>query len=147
MAIDRHATGLTLLRIAVGVLLLLLGIGKIRWFMDPSLLARQFDAWERAAAPGSLASRYLHSVAAPHTSLFARLVPLGEITCGLAMTLGIWTWLFALIDLLMVLNIHIAGGTLFRYVFLTDGYGLPLVGALLALVIGGVRLPLSIRNQ
>jgi uncharacterized membrane protein YphA (DoxX/SURF4 family) len=146
MTVDRHAAGLTVLRIAVGVLLLLLGLGKIRWFTDASILGRQFAEWTKAAAPGSLAARYLQNVAAPHTALFARLVPLGEVTCGLALILGVWTWLFALVELFMVLNIHVADGMLFHYAFLTNGYGLPVVGALLALVIGGVRLPLSVRN-
>jgi len=145
MAIDRHATALSVLRITIGVLLLLLGIGKIGWFVNGSTLARQLGEWQKAAAPGSMAARYLQNVAVPHEGLFARLVPLGEMTCGLAMIFGVWTWFFALIELFMVLNIHVADGTLFRYAFLTNGYGLPVVGALIALVIGGVRLPWSIR--
>jgi hypothetical protein len=45
----------------------------------------------------------------------------------------------------MVLNIHIASGAIFTYSFLTNGYGLPVLGATLALAIGGVRLRWSLR--
>jgi hypothetical protein len=45
----------------------------------------------------------------------------------------------------MVLNIHIASGALFKYSFLTNGYGLPVLGSTLALAIGGVRLRWSLR--
>ena len=81
----------------------------------------------------------------PGLSIFARLVPLGEIGCGLALVIGMWTPLFAFILFLMVLNFHIAGNTLFKYSFLSNGYGLPVLGSTLALAIGGVRLRWSIR--
>ena len=76
--------------------------------------------------------------------MFARLVPLGEITCGVALIAGIWTPLFAFVAFFMALNFQFASGALFKYSFLTSGYGLPVLGATLALAIGGVRLPWSI---
>ena len=45
----------------------------------------------------------------------------------------------------MALNFQIASGAVFKYSFLTSGYGLPVLGGTLALAIGGVRLPWSIR--
>ena len=45
----------------------------------------------------------------------------------------------------MAINYHIAGGSLFKYSFLTNGYGLPVLGGTLALAIGGVRLRWSVR--
>ena len=47
MAIDRQGTGLTVLRICIGVFFIFEGLGKIRWFADTSLLAgqlRELDA-------------------------------------------------------------------------------------------------------
>jgi uncharacterized membrane protein YphA (DoxX/SURF4 family) len=145
MAIDRQGTGLALLRVFLGVFFIFMGVTKLGWLANTSLLAGQLSNWQHAAAPGSISAQYLQRLAIPHATLFARLVPLGEIVCGLAMTLGIWTPLFAFIAFFMALNFHIAGGTLFRYAFLTNGYGLPVLGGTLALAFGGVRLPWSLR--
>ena len=146
MAVDRHGAGLATLRILIGIFFLFQGIGKLHWFVDSSNLAGQLDGWLRALSPDSLSARYLTRFITPHTALFARLVPLGEISSGLAMLFGFWTSLFALIAFCMVLNFHIASGAIFKYSFLTNGYGLPVLGATLALALGGVRLPWSIRS-
>jgi hypothetical protein len=66
-------------------------------------------------------------------------------TSGLALLLGIWTPLFALIAFFMALNFQIASGTVFKYSFLTSGYGLPVLARTLGLAIGGLRLPWSLR--
>jgi uncharacterized membrane protein YphA (DoxX/SURF4 family) len=146
MAIDRHGTGLAALRILIGVFFLFQGIGKLPWFADSSLLTRQLDGWLRALPPESISAHYLTRFAIPHTAVFARLVPIGELSSGLAMLFGFWTSLFAFIAFCMVLNFHIASGAIFTYSFLTNGYGLPVLGATLALALGGVRLPWSIRS-
>ncbi len=59
------------------------------------------------------------------------------------MIVGFWTAFVAFLAFVMVVNFHIASGVIFRYGFLTSGYGLPMLGGTLAL--GGVRLPWSIR--
>ena len=46
----------------------------------------------------------------------------------------------------MVLNIHFASGVLFEYRYLTNGYGLPVLGGLLALAFGAAALPLSLKR-
>ena len=145
MAIDRQGTGLTVLRVLMGVFFVFMGVSKLAWFTDTSVLAAQLSDWQHAAPAGSISAQYLHRLAVPHVALFARLVPLGEIVCGLTMTLGIWTPFFAFIAFFMALNFHVAGGTLFHYAFLTNGYGLPVLGGTLALAVGGVRLPWSLR--
>jgi hypothetical protein len=48
-----------------------------------------------------------------------------------------------MLTLLMVLNFHIASDVIFQYSYLTNAYGLPVLGGLLALALGGTRLPLS----
>ena len=147
MALDRQGMGLATARISVGVFFIFEGLDKLRWFTDTSILAGRFAGWLQATGPGSTSRWYLERIAIPGTAWFARLVPLGEICSGLALLLGIWTPLFAFIAFFMAMNYHIAGDTLFRYSFLTNGYGLPVLGSTLGLAIGGVRLPWSIRKS
>jgi uncharacterized membrane protein YphA (DoxX/SURF4 family) len=144
MAIDRQATGLAMLRIAIGIFFVFEGIGKIRWFTDTSLLAGQLAGWAQSVPAGSWSHAYLERVALPYSAIFARLVPLGEITSGVAMIAGVWTPLFALVAFFMALNFQFASGALFKFNTLTSGYALPVLGATLALVVGGVRLPWSL---
>jgi uncharacterized membrane protein YphA (DoxX/SURF4 family) len=135
VAIDRQRAGLTILRICIGVFFIFEGIGKIRWFTDASILAGQFAGWSQAAAAGSVSRWYLEHVAVPGVSIFARLVPLGEIVSGTALIAGFWTPLFAFIAFFMALNFQIASGALFKYSFLTSGFGLPVLGSTLALAL------------
>ena len=146
MAIDRQGTGFAILRICIGIFFLFEGIGKLRWFTDTSLLAAQLAGWAQAVPGGSWSHLYLERVAIPYASTFARLVPLGEITAGVAMVAGFWTPFFALVAFFMALNFQFASGALFKYSVLTSGYALPVLGSTLALALGGVRLPWSIRS-
>jgi len=147
MAMDRQGTGLSILRICIGIFFIFEGLGKIRWFTDTSLLAAQLADWSQAVPAGSWSHLYLQRVAMPYSTIFARLVPLGEITSGAAMVAGFWTPLFALVAFFMALNFQFASGALFKYSILTNGYGLPVLGSTLALAVGGVRLPWSIRSS
>jgi uncharacterized membrane protein YphA (DoxX/SURF4 family) len=145
MAIDRQGTGLAIIRIALGIFFIFEGLGKLRWFANPSILGTQLAGWHQAVASGSYSARYLDHVAIPGVAIFARLVPLGELGSGIALVVGFWTPLFALIAFCMALNFQFASGALFKYSFLTSGYGLPVLGATLGLAIGGVRLRWSVR--
>jgi uncharacterized membrane protein YphA (DoxX/SURF4 family) len=147
MAIDRQGTGLAILRVCIGIFFIFEGIGKIRWFTDTSLLAAQLRGWAQAMPAGSWSHAYLERVAMPYSSIFARLVPLGEITSGVALVAGVWTPFFALVAFFMALNFQFGSGALFKYGFFTSGYGLPVLGSTLALAFGGVRLPWSIRGS
>ena len=143
MSIDRPAVGLTVLRICLGVFFLFEGINKVRWFVDATLLAERFAEWHRAAAAGSISGWYLERIAEPAVSSFAKLVPLGELACGVALIVGFWTPFFAFVAFFMAANFQIASGAMFKYSFLTSGVGLPVLGGTLALAIGGVRLKWS----
>jgi uncharacterized membrane protein YphA (DoxX/SURF4 family) len=145
MAMDRQGTGLAILRILLGVFFVFEGISKLRWLTDSSILAARFAEWTSAAAAGSASAWYLSHIAVPGLAIFARLVPLAELCGGLALIVGFWTPLVAFLAFVMVLNIHVASGALFKYSFLTNGYGLPVLGSTLALALGGVRLRWSVR--
>jgi uncharacterized membrane protein YphA (DoxX/SURF4 family) len=145
MAIDRQGLGLTLLRIFIGVFFVFEGLGKVRWFANASLLSAQLAGWMQTASAGSISQMYLQRIAQPGVAIFARLVPLGEIVSGVALVIGFWTPFFAFVAFFMALNFSIASGMIFRYSFLTNGYGLPVLGSTLALAIGGVRLRWSAR--
>ena len=72
--------------------------------------------------------------------------PARRVTCRASRSsLGFWTPLFAFIAFFMALNFQIASGAMFHYSFLSSGYGLPVLGSTLALALGGVRLPWSVR--
>src|ERR1700719_5424405 len=114
MAVDRHGTGLAIIRIALGVVFVALGVTKYRWFLDKSILAGQFEQWLHAAPPGSVSRWYLGHVAMPGLAFFARLVPLGEICSGVALVLGFWTPLVAFIAFFMAVNYQVASGAIFR---------------------------------
>ena len=147
MTIDRQGTGLAIMRVCIGIFFIFEGFGKIRWFTDTSLLAGQLAGWSQAVPAGSWSQMYLERVAMPYATIFARLVPLGEITSGAAMVAGFWTPFFALVAFFMALNFQFANGALFKFSILTSGYGPPVLGATLALAVGGVRLPWSIRSS
>jgi uncharacterized membrane protein YphA (DoxX/SURF4 family) len=145
MAFDRQGGGLTVVRVALGVFFLAEGLGKVRWVIDPAPLGAQLAGWQRALPPWSLSAAYLEKFAIPGAAVFARLVPIGEISSGLALILGLWTPVFACLAFLLALNFQFASGALFKYSFLSSGYGLPVLGSTLGLTIGGIRLPWSIR--
>jgi uncharacterized membrane protein YphA (DoxX/SURF4 family) len=142
---DRQGTGLAILRIAIGVFFIFEGIGKLGWLTNSSILATRFAEWSASAPAGSIAAWYMHRIANPGVAYFARLVPIGELVSGLALLVGFWTPLFALVAFFMALNFQLASNAVFKYSFLSSGYGLPVLGSTLALVVGGKRLPWSIR--
>ena len=146
MAPDRRGTGLAVLRICIGVFFLFEGLAKVRWLTNPAILANELNTWAAALPRSTWSARYLAAFALPYSAYFARLVPLGELASGAALLLGIWTPLFALIAFLMALNFEFASGVLFKYAWLTNPYGLPVLGGTLALAIGGTRLPWSMRR-
>ena len=139
MAIDGRTAGLTVLRICIGIFFIFEGIGKLGWFADTSLLAEQLRNWSHAVSSSSPSHVYLVRIAIPGVPIFARLVPLGEIVSGVAMVAGFWTPLFAFVAFFMALNFQFASGALFKYSFLTSGYGLPVLGSTLALALTGLR--------
>jgi len=136
------AHALRILALMLGAFFIFNGLDKLSWFLDSSILAGRLDGWLASAAPAS--RWYIETVAMPGVPLFARVVPIAELTAGTALIVGFWTRLAAFMALAMVANFHVARGLLFSADFLTDGLGFPVLGALLALAIAGARLPFSV---
>lgn len=141
---NKESTGLVVLRICLGVFLIFEGLDKLAWLTDSSILVGRLQQWLTTAGPYS--RWYIETVCLPGAAVFARLVLLGELAAGTALILGFWTRVAAILAFLMVLNFHVASGLVFQYRFLTNGYALPVLGGLLALALGGARLPLSLKR-
>ncbi len=136
------AGGLRVLSLFMGVFLISMGLGKLGWFADSSFLVAELRGfWGSAPA---LSRWYIDTVAMPGAPLFARLVPFGELASGAALVAGFRVREAAGVALLMVLNFHFAMGLLFQSAYLTNGFGLPVVGGLAALALGGRRLPFGL---
>jgi len=125
---------LVLLRVFLGVFMFFFGLDKAAWLLDATPIATQLSSWLLDAPP---ASRWYLERIIPGVPAFARVVPLGAMLGGIALVLGFWTRLAAAMSLVVVLSLQLAAGSMFRYAYLMDASGLPLVGALLALIIGG----------
>lgn len=132
-----------LIRLSVGVYIFFVGYSKVSWLFDTSPWANQLSQWAAGATP---MSRWYLDRIVPGAPIFARIIPVAEMVGGLALAFGFWTRLAAVLCLVMVLNAQVASGAMFKYSYLADAAGLPLVGALLGLIIGGARLPFSLRK-
>ena len=144
MGHDGSRTGLALVRVVIGVFLLFEGLDKIAWFADSGLLAKQLAGWLDQA--NAMNGWYLSTIAIPGVAVFARIVPLAETAAGAALIFGVCTRTAAALAFLMALSFLFASGRLFQPDFLTFGYGLPVLGPLLGLAIGGSNLPWSLRR-
>ena len=144
MTHSSHAVALRVLSVAMGVFLVFMGLSKLEWFLDGGLLTQQLQQWRGQARP--LARWYLDTIALPAAPVFARVVPAAELTSGAALILGVGVRPVAALALLMVINFHIAADVMFRYEYLWNAYGPPVLGALAALSIGGKQLPFSARR-
>ena len=137
-----NAAGLRVLSIALGVFLIVMGLDKIGWLMDSGLLTGRLQQWRASAPP--MSAWYLDTIAIPGAPFFARLVLLAELSAGAALIAGVKVRLAAALSLVMVLNFHFAADVLLHYSYLSNAYGPPVLGGLLALAVGGARLPLSV---
>ena len=129
-----QTSALVLLRIVIGVFMFFFGFEKASWLLDSTPLATQLSTWMLSAPP---VSRWYLDRVIPGAPVFARMVPLGAMIGGFALTIGLWTRMAAAVSLVVVLSLQFGAGAMFRYDYLMDASGLPLVGALLALIIGG----------
>ena len=130
--------GLRILALVMGVFLCLMGVNKVSWITDSSILLSQLLQWRDSAFGSSL--WYLETIALPGASVFARVVPVAEVSAGFRVRL------VAILAVVMILNFHFASGVIFAMSYLTNGYGPPVLGSLLALGLSGRRLPWSVTS-
>ena len=143
---SRPRLGLRVLSLVMGGFLLLMGMDKLEWFTDGgAFLTSRLYEWIEVARPAP--RWYLEHVAIPYAPLFARLVPVGEFATGTALILGFQVRLASIVAMFMVLNFHFASDILFRYSYLINGYGPPVLGSLLVLAINGARLPFALDRR
>ena len=142
LQVNSGGLGLRVLALAMGVFLCLMGVDKVAWITDSNILVSQLLQWRDSAFGSSL--WYLETIALPGASVFARMGPVAEMCAGFALFVGYRVRLVALLALAMILNFHFASGVLFSMSYLTNGYGPPVVGSLLALGLSGRRLPWSV---
>lgn len=136
---------LRVLSLALGTFLLFMGLDKLDWFVDDGFLTRRLQEWRGIARPA--ARWYLDTIAIPGAPIFARLVPLAELSTASALILGVYVRGAAALAMVMILNFHFAADIIFRYDYLINAYGLPILGGLLALALGGHTLPLSVSRK
>ena len=121
-----QAFALAILRVCVGVYMFFFGLEKAFWLLDSTPLTTQLTSWlVEAPAP----SRWYLERIIPGAPLFARAVPLGAMVGGIALALGAWTRIAATVSLVAVLSLQLGAGSMFRYAYLTDASGPPLVGS------------------
>lgn len=138
-----QTASLLIVRLCAGVFMFFFGLDKASWLLDSTPLQTQLSLWVTDAVP---VSRWYLERIMPGAPVFARIIPLGSMVAGVALTLGFWTRMAAAVSLVMVLSLQLAAGSMFRPAYLSDASGLPLIGALLALVIGGAKLPFSLHD-
>jgi uncharacterized membrane protein YphA (DoxX/SURF4 family) len=129
-----QAAALVLLRLFLGVFMFFFGLDRASWLLDATPLATQLSLWLLEAPPPS---RWYLDRIIPGAPVFARVVPLAGILGGIALAFGFWVRIAAAVSLVVVLSLQLAAGSMFRYGYLTDASGLPLIGGLLALMVGG----------
>ena len=126
----------------LGIFLIAMGLGKLDWAADSSLLENELRNWWGPAP--AISKLYIDWFAMPLHPVLARLVLLGEVTTGLALVAGYRLRLAALAALFMILNFHFAMGLLFSSAYLTNGCALPVVGGLAAVAVGARGLPYTL---
>src|SRR3989338_2105312 len=87
-ALDRYTIALRLLACVLGLFFVFNAVDKIAWLGDSGILAARLAGWLEHAPPS--ARWYIETVAMPAVPLFARLVPLAELSAGRPAGPGLW---------------------------------------------------------
>jgi uncharacterized membrane protein YphA (DoxX/SURF4 family) len=141
-AAPRGSVGLRILAVMLGVFFIAMSFTKIAWLTDSGILLQRLQALLARATPS--ARWFLETICIPGAPIFARAVPLVELSAGVALIVGFWTRMAAIAAFLMVLSFHFATSAFWSVAFLRDGTGLPVLGGLLVLAISGSRLPFTV---
>ena len=123
-----------LLRLALGALFLNAGLSKINdgWLTSDQELLSSLTTYQQKAST-DWQKRYLETVALPYVSIWAKMIPLGEVALGASLLLGLLTRFSTAMGIIMVLNLHAANGNLFTFGFFQTPYAALVLACLLAL--------------
>ena len=143
-AANAAAIGFRVFAVFLGIFFLAQSLNKLAWPGDPQLLLGRFQRWAPTARPE--VRWYLEHIATPFAPLLARVIPVGEFMTAMALILGFWIPVAAVLALFMVLNFHFGTAAFYAWDFLRDGTGPPVIGGLIGLAIGGRNLPFTIQH-
>ena len=137
------------LRIVVGIFFAGQGLSKLGWYASSEFLRTSLDRY--AQNPPAISAWYQQHVAYSGIDVWARMIPTGEMLIGAALVLGLLTEPTLVIAILLVLNFHLATGTLFSWSFFSNPYALLLCAALLVLLFskagGFFSIDFSVRKK
>jgi thiosulfate dehydrogenase (quinone) large subunit len=120
------------LRIVVGLFFLGQGINKLDWYANSEFLRTSLDRYAQNAP--SFTVWYQNHVAYPGVEVWARMIPTGEMLIGIGLILGLLTGPTLIIALALVINYHLANGSLFSSSLISNPFGLLLIGTLIVLL-------------
>ena len=120
------------LRIVIGVFFLAQGLNKLDWYTSSEFLRTSLDRYSQNSSPVS--AWYQKHVAYPGIEAWSRMIPTGEMLIGIALVLGLLTRAALISALALVLNYHLANGSLFTPVFFSNPYALVILSCLLFLL-------------
>ena len=120
------------LRIVVGLFFLGQGINKLDWYASSEFLRTSLDRYAQNAPSFTL--WYQNHVAYPGIEVWARMIPTGEMLIGIALILGLLTAPTLFVALALVLNYHLANGSLFSNGLIYNPFGLLLISNLIVLL-------------
>ncbi|MGA9407439.1 MAG: DoxX family protein [Bacteroidota bacterium] len=120
------------LRIVIGLFFLAQGLNKLNWYSSSEFLRTSLDRYSLNAPPAT--SWYQKHVAYPGIEAWSRMIPTGEMLIGIALVLGLLTRAALISAIALVLNFHLANGSLFSLSFFSNPYALVVLSCLLFLL-------------
>lgn len=124
LAKEPHTFYLTLLRLVVGAVFLVAGLGKWSWLDEPDVLTKMFNVW--LGSVGSIEQGYIEFMM-PAAEVLRYVVLFGELATAISLMLGVLVPVSSVLAALMVLNFKLASGGLLTWRFFGDPYGMLLV--------------------
>lgn len=105
--------GLALVRMVLGVLLLVSGIGKIGsgWMTSGEAMTQTVQ--QNVPKAEAFYRPFLEGTVLPNATLFSQLVTLGELAAGASLLLGLFTRIGAVVTMWLMLQYMLMKGTLF----------------------------------
>ncbi len=120
------------LRIVIGLFFLAQGLNKLEWYTSSEFLRTSLDRYSLNAPPATF--WYQKHVAYPGIEAWSRMIPTGEMLIGVALVLGLLTRATLISALALVVNFHLANGSLFSFSFFSNPYALVVLSCLLFLL-------------